>query len=263
MPFIHQVGAGFGVGSGGALTAPTLAVADSANGTGGVATLTGGDAGATNEIFVQAVDLELGTSTWTSKGSRTGAGTVTIAANPGIYWVKCVSTLGSSSNVSNLVYVVFTTGASAILEQCLTTVKAAIQGFSLAGMSNANVVIQKRPSDGKKDLPATQFPCILVAPFGRETMDPIGNSGVNKDDVGYPILVGIIAADNQDQDANRNQYFLWRETIRRQFNSQRLTDLCMTVKVEPLEIVDGEAWFKRNKFVSGLVLRCISRETRL
>lgn len=239
------------------LTAPTLSVSDSANGTGGVATLSGGDSGATNTISVQAVDGELGTSTWTSKGNRTGNGTVSISATSGFYWIRCVSVLSSETVVSNLVYQNFTSGTDAVLEQCLEAIQARIQGMSLSGIANSSVVIQKVPSDRNVTRPA-----IVIGPVGGETVALTSGSN-RRDDVGYPVFVGIIAADNQDQDTNRGRNLLWREKIRRAFHAQRLPGVSLnyTCGVETRDIVAPD-WFASMRFVSAMVIRCLAREPR-
>lgn len=239
------------------LTAPTLSVADSANGTGGVATLSGGDSGATNAISVQAIDGELGTSTWTSKGSRTGNGTVSIAATAGFYWVRCVSTLLTETVVSNLVYQNFTSGTDAVLEQCLEAVQSRIQGLALSGIANSSVVVQKVPSDKNIVRPA-----VLIGPVGGESIGLPNGSNI-RDDIGYPVFVGIVAADNQDQEANRARNLLWRQKIRMAFHAQRLpgVSLVYTCGVETRDIVAPD-WFASMRFLSAMVVRCFAREPR-
>lgn len=239
------------------IVAPTLTVADNADDTGGVATLTGGDAAATNVVSVQSIDGELGTDEWTEAGSRTGPGTVDISATSGFYWVKCESTKATETVVSNLVYQRFTTGDDAVLEQCLTAVKARIQGLSLDGIANASVKIHKVPDDSKVTRPA-----VVIGPAGAETNSlPAGSN--RRDDVGYPVFVGIVAADNQDQEANRARNFLWRERIRRAFHAQRLpgVPLVFTCGVETRDIVAPD-WFASMRFVSAVVVRCFAREPR-
>ena len=78
----------------------------------------------------------------------------------------------------------------------------------------------------------------------------------------YKIVLAILAADNGDQEAHFNLYLTWRESLRKLFHDQPLGSLCFSVQVEPLEVVDRDAWFQRNLFASGLVLRCFSRESR-
>jgi len=240
------------------ISIPTLAVSDNADGTGGVATIAGGDAPSTHEVFVQRVDGELGTSTWLSKGSRVGNGTVDIAAEPGYYWVKVEATNGSESGTGNLVYAAFTSGDEAVLFQCLTAVQSRIQTLALSGIANQSVVVRKVPDDKNITKPA-----VVIAPLGRETLDPADGTN-NRDDVGYPILVALLDGDNQNPTSNHDRNLLWREKIRRAFHNQRLpgVDAIITAFVEPLPVTDAAAWFERNTFVTAMLLRFISREPR-
>jgi hypothetical protein len=239
------------------LSAPILSVTDSADNTGGVATLTGGDAGATNTVYVQAVNGELGTSAWTSKGSRTGAGSVSVSAGAGFYWLKCVSVLLTETVVSNLVYQNFTTGAEAVMEQCLVAVQSRIQGLSLSGIANGSVVIRKVP-----DVKNVTMPAVFIAPLGSETVSLPAGSNL-RDDVGYPVFVGIVANDNQDQVENRGRNLLWRQKVRRAFHAQRLTGVAevFTCGIETRDIIAPD-WFQAMRFVSAMIVRCMSREAR-
>jgi hypothetical protein len=150
---------------------------------------------------------------------------------------------------------------NAILFDILTQVQTAIAGRNLAGIGGANILVQKVPGNRPADLPAQQFPCIVIAPYGAEEVDPLAGS-TSRDDVVYRVQIAILAADNGDQSANFNQYLTWRESIRHLFHDQPLGSLCFSVQVQPLEVVDREAWYQRNLFASGLVLKCYSRETR-
>ena len=149
----------------------------------------------------------------------------------------------------------------AVLYDILSAIKSAIEARGLVGVASANVVIQKVPGNRPADLPAQQFPAIVIAPYGAEELDP--RAGTNaRDDVVYPVMVAILAADDGDQELHLNQYLTWRQSIRQLFHDQPLSTLCFTVKVKPLDIIDREAWLKRNLFASGLVLQCFSREPR-
>ena len=150
---------------------------------------------------------------------------------------------------------------NAILFDILNAVQSGIAGRGLAGISSANVLVQKVPGNRASDLPAAQFPSIVIAPYGSEGLDPAAGT-TSRDDVVYKVLVAILAADNGDQQANFNQYLTWRQSIRQLFHDQPLGSLCFRVEVEPLEIVDRDTWFQRNLFASGLVLNCYSREPR-
>lgn len=164
---------------------------------------------------------------------------------------------------------------NAILYDLLTAIQTSIVNRGLSGITAENVVIQKRPATKASDLPAAKFPCILIAPWGAEDMGDRGT--ILHDDIGYPIVVAVVANDQNDQQANFNQYLYWRESIRKLFNAQPLPNqvtatvngtsyasgkLAQEILVRPLDIVDKDAWDKLGNFASGLVLNCNSRETR-
>ena len=150
---------------------------------------------------------------------------------------------------------------NAILFDILNAIQAAIAGRGLIGIGAANVLVQKAPATRAADLPAQQYPAIVIAPCGSEKLDPDAGT-TSRDDVVYRVLVAILAADDGDQQANFNQYLTWRQSIRQLFHDQPLGALCFRVEVAPLDVVDRDAWFQRNVFASGLVLNCFSRETR-
>ncbi len=150
---------------------------------------------------------------------------------------------------------------NSVLYDILGAIKTAIEARGLVGIASANIVIQKIPGNRPADLPAQQFPAIVIAPYGAEELD--SRAGTNsRDDVVYPVLVAILAADDGDQELHLNQYLTWRQSIRQLFHDQPLASLCFTVQVKPLDMIDREAWLKRNLFASGLVLQCFSREPR-
>lgn len=165
--------------------------------------------------------------------------------------------------------------STAILYDLMTHVKTAIVNRGLVGVTSANVLLQKRPSTRVADLPAAKFPCILIAPWGAETMDERGTTG--QDAITYPIVVAVVANDQQDQSLNFTQYLTWRQSIRHLFHAQPLPNqvtalvngtsylsgqLAYQILVKPLDIVDKEAWDKLGNFASGLMLSCFLRESR-
>src|SRR5471030_2581760 len=111
--------------------------------------------------------------------------------------------------------------SNAILFDILAQVKAAIVARGLVGIGTANVVVQKMPGNRAADLPAQQFPCIVIAPDGSEQLDPLAGS-TSRDDVVYRVIVAILAADNGDQEAHFNQYLTWRQSLRQLFHDQPL-----------------------------------------
>lgn len=163
-----------------------------------------------------------------------------------------------------------------VLEDLLKIIQTSILNRGLQGIGASNVLIQKVPRARVQDLPnGVTFPAIVIAPWGSEEMLDFGTS---LDDIVYPIVVGIVANDQtRDQDKNRALYFGWRQSIRRLFQNQALPNqttatingtsyaagtLAYQVKVVPLDIVDRDQWAQYGNFVSGMILKCSSREIR-
>lgn len=259
MSLLHFVLRGFGPDAGSPAT-PTLAVSDNADGTGGVATVTNADANASITIYSQAVDGDLGTATWVSRGTRTGNGTVNLSITAtGFYWFKAVATRSGGSSVSNLVYAAITGASESVWFQILAAVQARVQGLSLSGVSSSNIDVRKVPSDRNLTLPG-----IVICGL-KEAAPPLQGT-VNLDDVIYPVLIGCIEADNQESTltANLNRHTLWRQTIRRSFHAQpRLAGVPTVINsfVEPSELCSFDGW-RNNKWASGLIVRFTSREPR-
>jgi len=244
---------------------PSLAMSDNADGTGAVATVASADSGTTNTVYVQAFNGDLGTGDWTSKGSRTGNGTIAVSlATAGHYLAYLTSSDGSGgTSVSAVVYFVVTTGADATHYQCLVATQAVIQSLLLDGIANSSVVVKKIPLDRILGPQGISYPGVLVTP-ARETMDH--TAGLNRlDDVGYGVLITMLDADNQEPTvaANINKYLTWRQRISKAFRNQRLSGVpeIIIAFVDPIEMVMPEAWNKQ-LWASSLLVRFISRESR-
>lgn len=151
--------------------------------------------------------------------------------------------------------------ANSVFKNILEAVQTGIQGLSLAGISSANVQIVKVFSDREALTP--ELPGILILPLGPERMNSREGT-ISSDDIWYPVGVAIFAADVQDQSIDFDQYLLWRESIRKKFISQPLAGVVSVRKcnVEPQEVVNPRRWLADNIWVSALVLRFMSRETR-
>ena len=244
------------------MATPTLTVTDNADGTGGVATLSGGGGGASNAIFVANVNGDIGPLVWTSIGTITGNTTQALSLQPGFYFVMCQSTLAGVTTVTNLVYQNLTSGLDAILESIGLAIVARIQLLTLKDVPADHILWMKVLSDRKRDTPEEGYPLILVVPFGSEQE----RGGWNvADDIQYPILVVIADKDNQDQNKNRTKYFTWRKKIYAAFRHQRLSGVGGAINdmtVSPQSIVDAGAWLQASTFISSLVITVSSRESR-
>lgn len=263
MPVIIQWSRrGGGSGSATPPDSPTITVADNADGTGGVVTITGSTVGATNTVYSQAVDGDLGTAAWVDQGDRTGNGVVAVDPGDGYYWWQVISSNANGTAASNLVYQPMTDGANSIHYRCLLAVQSRIQVLSLAGVANDSVRIQPFPIPRDFGTGLTySLPCVLVSPYGNERADE--GQGTNiRDDFGYPIPVAMIAANNHSL-AVENAKLKWREQIIRAFQNQRLPGVAESIRsiVEPGPVVVPADWTKQY-WASSVTIRCICRATR-
>ncbi|MCK9356398.1 MAG: hypothetical protein M0R22_04510 [Dehalococcoidia bacterium] len=233
---------------------PTATWADDGDGTGGVVTITGSLATATNTIYLQTFDGELGTATWTSHGSRTGNGTVSVTANTGHYLMQVVSVLGAESLPSVVHYIAVTSSTEAVQYQCMTAIQVKVQALSLSGVATASVVIREVPS--KQDM---TLPAVVIAPQ-KPTVTGITNVS---DDYTYGIFIAIFAADNRALTANTAKYAKWLQQITRAFQNQRLSAVAESVicTVEPMQSIPFGDW-ANNIFAGGVIVRCRCREGR-
>jgi hypothetical protein len=145
-------------------------------------------------------------------------------------------------------------------QRCILAVQAAVQGFGLAGLPAEQVVAGKLPLDRNLTLPAVV--CSLPADAGEELP-----GGFNqREDVGYPVQVTILGAENQDNDLNdqSDQLLLWRQDLLLHFHNLRLAGVSEVIycKVEPRAIVDVAAFLERNLLAGGFVVRCYARQAR-
>lgn len=247
-------------------TAPTLTVADNGNDTGATATIASGSASATNIVYAMSADANLGTGSWTNSGNRSGNGTVSLSLAAGRYWAYVESTLNSQEVATAPVFFAVTTGADAILKQILDAVRSRIVTLALSGIADASILVRKvntfRGIGVQEASPVIAFPAIVIAPATSE-LTP-STAGTNeRDDIGYPVLVGIVDADEQTLTDNHNRNLLWRQQIRQAFINQRLPGVTEVneCKIEPRDITKFSDWVS-GKYVSLFVLRFTSRETR-
>ena len=136
----------------------------------------------------------------------------------------------------------------------LTAITSLIGGLSLTGLAGG-VVIQEVATyqDG-----ATTLPFISVSPYGPEKL---GDELNDRDGCYYGVLVALIAK----PDVNSLETRLgWRQSIRRKLNNSSIAGLGQNYKltVEPGNAVEPRAWFDRNAFVSGFVVRAFFQEPR-
>ena len=136
----------------------------------------------------------------------------------------------------------------------LTAIKAVIDGLNLPGLAGGTVIQEVATyQDGQ-----TPLPFISISPYGPERL---GEELNDRDGAYYGILVAIIAR----PDVNSLEARLgWRQTLRRNLNNHSMTGLGQNynLTVEPANVVEPRAWFDRNAFVSGFVVRAFFQEPR-
>lgn len=247
-----------------ALTAPTLAITDAADGTGGTAAVSGGATGATNTLYVGSWAGGVGGVTSAVEGSRTGNGNITMTLTPGYYWGWVVSSLGGIEATSSLVYFRITDADDevSISYQYQLAVQARIQSLALSGITNSNIAVKKLPWHRATDT----YPQIIITGYLPESF-PRGAGTNQRNDVGYPVTVTILEADNQNLTANHERNLLWRQRIVQACIDRQIEPslgagnshgICT---VEPNTVVVPDS-FANNVFHSSFVLRFTARQTR-
>lgn len=157
---------------------------------------------------------------------------------------------------------------SSIHEACLLAVQERIRSLGLlladgsTPLPDANVVIVKDPWITRLfgEDRGLALPGIVISPVGNEQQ--LG--GLNDlDDIGYPVFVSIVAADNQDLTTNLDVYLVWRQRIAAALRHQRLAGVASVITVNQLETsVFIPETFKQGFWVSNLEFSCVSREPR-
>lgn len=235
---------------------------DSADGTGGVVTITGADA-ASVTVWAQAVDATgLRSPTFTQVGSRTGDGTVTLTLAPGYFWLYARGLVSAALAYSNFLYAYATDHADAMAVRCADALAARVAGLTMTttvGVSVPNTNIYKvllPEPEGK-----FTFPCVIIShESNREGMPGTTN---NKDDIEYPINVCLCDKHGADFDTKKGVWLKWRQQVFKAIRNQRLAGITesLTVRMDPMLVIDPKLPAYQHVW-SGFVARCLVRETR-
>jgi len=159
---------------------------------------------------------------------------------------------------------------TSLIGQLLLDVQSQIQALALTGLDSANVVVLPIPMDDSYKL-VPSLPAVVVCPFGIET---ISDGTTLSDDIGYPILVGIlqkssVVEEAADPVAELDKYLFWREAmIDDQIHNRASTNLApntlINKQLELNSIVNLESYLQADMFISSFVVRCtvhIARRT--
>lgn len=233
------------------------------------ATISGGTSGRTAQVFYQNRSAQVGPVSWTSGGTAAfnGSGIASLSVTPsgsfGRYsWfavqLDAGGTLAENFSQSYFRPLVDATYRS-VWDRCVFNVKDTIDGLTLSGIASSKIIAEWWPKILRNMTP--QPPAILVAPFAAEDYP---NTGVNdEDDLGYPVIVVMVDAINNDAAANMTRDLLWREQISRVFRFQRLAGVpeIYTCQIQPDVVVHPDA-IANGLLVSTLLFRFVSREPR-
>ncbi|WP_013626600.1 hypothetical protein [Rubinisphaera brasiliensis] len=142
--------------------------------------------------------------------------------------------------------------------KCLTNTQSVIQGMDLTGIADSSVRILSVPTNRKADLADADrqitYPCVLIAPYGSET---IGGPEAQTDDITYPVMVALIDQANQAQTTNLARNLYWRERLIDKFQYNAFGDAIAgnnQTTVQPLAVVDPAQFIEKDLWVSGLLV---------
>lgn len=239
-------------------------MSDSANGTTAVATIAGSGGTDTNTLYKVAWSGAAGSLSFSSVGSRSGDGTISVSTAVGS-WLWMLESVVAATSVKTVVvnYQPTTDGTSSgdpVLLRAMNQMKTQIVALGLTGISSSNVYIKwsARAFDTTTD-PVPQI-VISPAPMPEGMIQQLTGT----DMLQYPVAVTIIDKLNQDYTGNISRNLKWREKISREFRYRNLDNQVsevIYVEVEPKPQIDLN-WFNKNYFGSTLVFRIHSRETR-
>lgn len=242
----------FPLGGSGTLT---LSVTDNGDDTGATATI----AGATGTVTVYAASWSGGiaSTSFTSVGSRSGNGTVTLDLAAGYWWVYAAT----ANYISPMVGVLVTTGEDAMFYRILVAVKERIQALSLSGLDADHVIVQKFPFNKKSN--AALVDRLTTGIFVNPTRETLTFKTNRTDDYGYGVQVTYFTTSNRDLTSHLNRTLTWRDTLWKANIFQHLPGFTegFNCTPEPGPVFDAGV-FAENMDAGSLVLRFFSREAR-
>ena len=245
----------------GAAATPVLSLVNNGDGT-ATATVTGADSAATVTVYYQRFDTSYGAGTWTSGGSRTGNGTVTLTLAAGHYLIYAKAVYTDSGAASLVHYLGITDGTTSVQYRVLDAVQTRLRALGLTGIASGSIIVKKLPLLRALTDNALALPGVIISPT-REQRPTTGTN--DRDDVVYPVQVAIFSKDQQEKTlaVDLTTHTLWRQQISRAFHNQRLAgvDEVVIASVEPQEVFSLSAWLQQH-LVGGLLIRFRCREPR-
>ena len=147
----------------------------------------------------------------------------------------------------------------AIHYQCLVAVHSTIAGLGLDGLAVDRVYKRKVLTDRNTVL---QFVQVFFPPLAETDLG--GTTG--EDDFGYPVGVAVVDGDDADYELTEEQAkpVWWKQRIRGAFHAKRLQGVPVSFYClwEPAPVIDMGLWQTANIWVSGGIIRCVTRERR-
>lgn len=255
------------------LSTMTLAVTDNLDAT-ATAVVSGAGAGASVEVYRAPWNHQAGGQmAWTLAGTATanGAGVATlstVATTPGFY-VWAAARMATGSTADRLTAAVFRPvidSADPIHLRVLDAVVTLIRSLNLSGIGSAANRTFRRwyPAYLKGVDDATGggggLPQIQVSPYPREV--PAGLLS-NRDDVGYPVLVGFFDVAGAKFDNNMSRVLKWRRQVAAAFRGQRLAGVPEIVYAEwQPDLIAAPEGLSQNYIVGAQAFMFKSRESR-
>jgi hypothetical protein len=247
-----------------AVNTPTLTLADSANGTGAVATVAGSTAGSTNTIFAANWLGGFVPQAYASYGSRTGDGAVSLALAVGYWFIYCRSTMAALDGAVSLVGGVrATSGATAIFDQCLDAIVAKIQALSLPSPWTSARVYRLKVPWTRGYITDSVKAAIWVSPLS----DQFKQSTNQSDDWGLGCQVTAANVTNMDLTTGLPAHLLCRQQLVNCLLPRAgeaalagVTEV-MNVVIEPGPVLDAGG-FQQNFDTGAIVARCFTRQNR-
>lgn len=238
---------------------PVISFTDLANGGDCSITITGSDSGASNQVKYQAV----GAAAWSNFGSPlVDDGTVNGTLTPGYYQFHCVSSLGGSDAVSNvLLFQAVTHSDTAIHELILQGVEAivkAMAGTSLEDLTAGRVYRRDEFDLGKQDTWNIDLPAVVITQSTSVQTIPYSNL---REKFGYGVDIFCLTPKSPADREHTPRHLMWLERIRRRFTRQWILTIpnCSEVNVEqPVTITHADGTLG----VGYQKLTVISAETR-
>jgi hypothetical protein len=236
--------------------------------------VTGCGAGSSMTLFRAPWNVQAGgRMTWTeaatatANGSGVASGSNLSAGSYGFFQWMAVRQ-PTSTTADRLSWPVFrpvVDATATVHSRVLDAAVTLIRGLNLSGIGSATNKVFKRWFP--KFIPGTDdatgaggLPMIVVGPWPKEL--PMGPM-TNRDDVGYPVMVGFFDSTNPNHDANMARNLKWRRQVAALFRQQQLSGVPEVVLCDwQPDSIAAPQWLDNNYMIGYMIFGFRSRETR-